>query len=317
MTSTVRLERAIWAGIAVLVILYVVLFLAGVRFFVFKTAVLPVLLAYGVLVRQRLEFVTDWLPLLSMTLLFDAVRGAIWILVDRGYQAYYVGYVIDLERLMFGTPAAPIPFQAYRTPALDAVAVLLHSTHFAYFLIFGLVLWHARRGHFGFFRRALGLLMLFGLIGYAVIPTAPPWIAAQPRFGALDPVEHVVAAMYTAHLPQLYSAFDTNPMAAMPSLHAAFPFLIAVVAWRGFGPRVGAVLSVYALLVMLAVIYLGEHYAVDVVAGVAVAAAAALLARGLNPVPMSFRATLLASAGGIAVAVVLVQLSRAIPARLF
>jgi membrane-associated phospholipid phosphatase len=58
----------------------------------------------------------------------------------------------------------------------------------------------------------------------------------------------------------------SNPVAAMPSLHAAFPFLGFLFAQRLLGWRAWP-LFVYTVIVWLAVVYLGEHYVVDVVGG--------------------------------------------------
>ena len=80
---------------------------------------------------------------------------------------------IDTITLIFGTPAAPIPLQMFRTRTADLVAVLLHASHFAFFIMFAVVLWQTRRRHFGVFARGLGLVMLIGIICYAIIPTAP------------------------------------------------------------------------------------------------------------------------------------------------
>jgi membrane-associated phospholipid phosphatase len=303
--ETVASIRAIWISIVVLAVIYVVLFIGGIRFFVFKTAILPVILAYGLLVRQRAAFVMDWLPLLSATVLFDAIRGAIWIAIQRGYQSYYHEYVVTLEQAIFGVPAMPLPFQLLRTPALDDAAVMVHASHFAFFLLFGLILWHARREHFQLFRRALVFVMMFGLLGYAVIPTVPPWMAAEPGLGFIPPVAHVVQGIYTRYAHELYGSLDTNPVAAMPSLHVAIPVLCALVGWLAYGRRIGIALSVYALTVMFVVIYLGEHYAVDVIAGVIVAVVAVALARRMVSLSLSFRSAVLASAAclGLTVAI--------------
>ena len=81
--------------------------------------------------------------------------------------------------------------------------------------------------------------------------------------------------------------------------------------------RTAIALSVYAVIIMLGVIYLGEHYAVDVVAGVLVAVAAMMAATKMAPVGLSFRATVIVSAIAIAATALLVQLARAVPVRLF
>ena len=298
--------RAIWISAAILAVIYVALFLGGIRFFVFKTAVLPLLLAYAVLVRERATFIADWLPFLGATLLFDAIRGAIYILIQYGYHTYYLGYVIDLEQAVFGVPALTLPLQnAIRLPGFDLAAVMIHGSHFAFFLLFGLVLWHARREHFGYFRRSLVLVMALGLVGYAAIPTVPPWLAARPNFEMIPPILYITEIVYTHYVPEIYGAFSTNPVAAMPSLHAAFPAACAIVGWRAYGRRIGLALAAYATIVMFVVIYLGEHYAVDVVAGVAVAGIATAVASGTKSIGLSLRAAVM-------VGVLLVGLTTAI-----
>jgi membrane-associated phospholipid phosphatase len=256
---------------------------------------MPVFVFYGVFLPSRKVFLADWLPLLSGTVLFDAIRGAIYIAVQGGTLAVFPAYVIELERMFFRTPAVPIVFQSARNGTLDAAAVFLHGSHFAFFLLFGLTLWHLKPSEFGYFRRVLLLIMAGGLIGYAAVPTVPPWLAAS-EFSLLPPIDHVIVHVYTRHFPELYGAFDSNPVAAMPSLHAAFPVACATVAWRAFGRSVGIALGLYATCLILAVMYLGEHYAVDIVAGIVLAAAAAWLGRPSWSSSLSFRKALALSA---------------------
>ena len=310
-------ERAIWISVAILGVVYLALFAAGIRFFVLKTVILPLILAYGLLVRQRVAFMTDWLPLLSATLLFDAVRGAIYIAIQRGYQTFHIEYVVNLEQMVFGVPALTVPLQAaIRSPFFDAAAVLTHASHFVFFLLFGLVLWQIRREHFRVFRRSLVLLMLFGLVGYAVIPTAPPWVAADLT-SLIPGFTYLSGVVYTDFIPELYGTFSTNPVAAMPSLHVAFPLVCAMVGWRAYGPRIGMLLSTYAFFVMCAVVYLGDHYGVDVIAGALVAVLAAELGRRMQGLSLSYRATVAVSVAGVALTYAIVAFSRAMPERLF
>src|SRR5450432_649794 len=52
----------------------------------------------------------------------------------------------------------------------------------------------------------------------------------------------------------------------MPCIHAAFPVLVWLVLWR-LWPRWGWVSVIYPIAMSVAVIYAGEHYLVDVLAG--------------------------------------------------
>jgi membrane-associated phospholipid phosphatase len=65
-------------------------------------------------------------------------------------------------------------------------------------------------------------------------------------------------------------------VAAIPSLHAAYPLLLLLFAWRFFGLR-ALVLAPYVAGVWLAVVYMGEHYVFDVLVGAAYSVAAFVL----------------------------------------
>jgi membrane-associated phospholipid phosphatase len=295
---------ALALGIATLVAIYLWLFVSGDRFFIRKTGVLPVFVLYGLLQRRRVAFLTDWLPLLTGTVLFDAVRGAIYLAEQYMFFPRFATYVIVLERLVVRTPAAPLVLQQWRTHTLDLIAVLIHGSHFAFFLLFGLVLWHSRRSHFDQFRLALLMVMGLGLIAYAVVPTVPPWMAFE-QLHLLPPITHVAKFVYTSYSQELYGTFDSNPVAAMPSLHAAFPMTCALIGWQAYGRRVGIGLALYTVAVMLAVVYLGEHYVVDVIAGAAVAIAAVYLSRRRSIERWSFRQSLAISGSALALTFVL------------
>jgi hypothetical protein len=301
-------DRVIWACVVILIAIYAILFLSGIRFYVLKTVLLPVILLFGILVRDRVGFVADWLPFISGTLVYDAVRGGIWAGIQAGYRGYLVDYVILLERAVFGVDAATFELQAYRSPTLDTVAVLVHASHFIFFFVFGLALWTLKRAHFRVYRRAMLLVMGVGLLGYAIIPTAPPWAAADLK--VLPQLTHITGLAYTHRVPEFYQVFNSNPVAAMPSLHVAFPVACALLAWQAWGARSGLVFLAYALTAMLASVYLGEHYAVDGIAGAILATVAVGLASRMTPVNLSFRASLYVSAMGLVLTVILVHWAR-------
>jgi membrane-associated phospholipid phosphatase len=116
-----------------------------------------------------------------------------------------------------------------------------------------------------------------GAVAYWAIPTAPPWYAA--RHGRLqDARMRRVRRMMIEYGEQfwgerwgdLYDVLGGNPLAAMPSLHFATSLMGAHLLTE-VGPVAGAVGWSYALLLGLALVYLGEHYAADLLAGAALA----------------------------------------------
>jgi membrane-associated phospholipid phosphatase len=115
-----------------------------------------------------------------------------------------------------------------------------------------------------------------GLIGYWALPTAPPWYAAQ--LGELGPSTPAMRRMMLEHgeafwkgaWGPLYDVLGGNPLAAMPSLHFATSVMAAHVL-SDAGPLPGALGWTYALTLGFALVYLGEHYVVDLLAGLALA----------------------------------------------
>jgi membrane-associated phospholipid phosphatase len=113
-----------------------------------------------------------------------------------------------------------------------------------------------------------------GVIGYWALPTAPPWYAAQQgELGSGEPamrrmmVEHGEAFWKSAWSP-LYDVLGGNPLAAMPSLHFATSVMAAHLLTEA-GPLQGALGWTYAVTLGFALVYLGEHYVVDLLAGLA------------------------------------------------
>ncbi|HET9105427.1 MAG TPA: phosphatase PAP2 family protein [Solirubrobacteraceae bacterium] len=116
-----------------------------------------------------------------------------------------------------------------------------------------------------------------GAACYWIIPTAPPWYAA--RLGRFDadgePALRRMMIEYGERFwgerwPGLYDVLGGNPLAAMPSLHFATSLMSARLLSE-VGPVAGAVGFGYASLLGLALVYLGEHYAADLIGGAVLA----------------------------------------------
>jgi membrane-associated phospholipid phosphatase len=180
--------------------------------------------------------------------------------------------------------------------ALDRVVVW---AHWSWFMVPHGTIAYLLARHPSRFPRAAVLTYAVFNIGagvYWLLPTAPPWYAA----GALektgvDAPEVAVRRMMVEYGEQfwrdgwgsLYSVFGGNPLAAMPSLHFATSvmaaFLLAEV-----GPVAGAVGAAYAGTLGFALVYLGEHYVVDLLAGAALTVGVRRLAPSVAPIVARF-----------------------------
>jgi membrane-associated phospholipid phosphatase len=165
-----------------------------------------------------------------------------------------------------------------RWTALDR---LLVWTHWLWFAVphAALVYVLARRPE-RFVRGAVLTYAVFdlGASVYWVLPTAPPWYAApRDQRVAPDPQVRRMMVEYGEFFWEdgwgpLYSVFGGNPLAAMPSLHFATSVMAAILLSEA-GVIAGTVGWSYALTLGFALVYLGEHYVVDLIGGLALTVA--------------------------------------------
>jgi membrane-associated phospholipid phosphatase len=160
----------------------------------------------------------------------------------------------------------------------DSSRFLLTASAWTYwnseFTVIGLMLlWVYLRRHDAFtrFRNTILLANVVGLLGFWLMPTAPPWMF--PDKGFVDGVNHSSALLQTFG----------NSYAAMPSLHAADALIVAwfmVSTSRTIWAK--ALWALWPVWVWFCVIATANHYVLDVLAGIAVALAS-LLATGRLP----------------------------------
>jgi membrane-associated phospholipid phosphatase len=199
-------------------------------------------------------------------LVFNALRA---MANDTGVPIR-TAYAVELDRLMFAgiDPVVWLQsrfFSATEVGLLAFLAVLVHASFFVapHLVAVAALVW--RRSLFSRFVLLYLAVNYAGLLIYFLLPTAPPWMAAQS--GYLDGVERVVF-----HFGHIEAGTDPNPVAAMPSLHMAVTMLIFL--WhRRVVPHLAPASLVYCGLMGVALVYLGEHYVVDLIAGILLAVA--------------------------------------------
>lgn len=200
-----------------------------------------------------------------------------------------VDYPVRVDRLIGcgETPTARLQRALGRPGEVAPLDLALSLVHWAWFAVphgtaAYLLLRHPER-----FPRGAALTAAtfdLGLVVYWSVPTAPPWYAAEA--GRMEPVRRIMVEAgerFWGRIWQpLYSSLEGNPFAAMPSLHFGTSVTAArVLSEVGRGP--GAIGWAYALTLGFGLVYLGEHYVVDLVAGYALAEAVRRAAPAASP----------------------------------
>jgi len=196
---------------------------------------------------------------------------------DRLERRVHIDYPIAVDRLLGLGVAPTVRLQAFSDPAyINRFERALVWCHWVWFMVpHGTLAYVALRRPERFPASAARMYAVFdlGAAFYWTVPTAPPWYAA--RHGRLqDAPVHEVRRMMIEYGEQfwgdrwggLYDVLGGNPLAAMPSLHFATSLMGAHLLTE-VGPVSGAIGWTYVLLLGLALVYLGEHYAADLLGG--------------------------------------------------
>jgi membrane-associated phospholipid phosphatase len=206
-----------------------------------------------------------------------------------------IDYPIDVDTVIgLGRPPTVRLQRAFSSPGrFNRVERVLVWCHWMWFMVpHGTVLYVLARRPERFPSAAVRMYSVFdlGAVFYWAIPTAPPWYAA--RHGRLHdgggPTVRRLMIEYGEQFwgdrwPALYDVLGGNPLAAMPSLHFATSLMGARLLSE-VDPVSGALGWTYAGTLALALVYLGEHYVADILAGGALAEAVRLLSPRAAPI---------------------------------
>jgi membrane-associated phospholipid phosphatase len=226
-------------------------------------------------------FLRDWIPFVALFFAYELMRGY----ADKFGLPIHVSDVVSMERVI-GLGGLPTQFlqglfhsgPAASPDALASISVVFYFLHFPLPLAIGFLLWiHQRRIYYDYVG-ALIVLSMAAFVTFLLLPVAPPWWA--DKYGFVSGVLHLRDTGFNGlssffgfgNYFYSYSVYSisSNDVAAFPSLHAAYPFLAFLFARRAFG-RVGWLMLAYTACVWFSIVYLGEHWVVDIVGGVAYA----------------------------------------------
>jgi len=259
---------------SLLYLFFIFSLLYALNFFLFAPKILLLILIISItLVLGKFKlFINDWFVFLSFIYFSDTMRGLIYLGICKLNKPVLTQYVIHLEKQLFGQ--IPSVFlqnilldksEPLSLSWLEKTLTFIHGTHYIAFLFVGFIIWIYKKQSFREYKLAFYLLVSSGISLYFLIPTTPPWIAYE-LFEAVPELIHFNTEIYNMHIPDLTSKFGTNPVAAMPSLHTAFPLLCAFLLFKYFRWKSWPFL-VYTTAVLFTIVYTGDHYFIDIIAG--------------------------------------------------
>ena len=252
---------------------------------------IAIVTAYGGRTAKRLYF--GVLPLGLVGLLYDAMRFV--ANVGLSESTVHVCDLRSIELSLFGITSAGVHqtlhdwAQAHARPALDMFFAVPYGIFI--FAVLGFEIFLFVTNYRAALRFTWGFLFLnvLGFITYHIYPAAPPWYFhkygcvvdlhahASPGANLLRVDEMMGIRYFTGFYGRSSDVFG-----AVPSLHVAYPLLMAIEGWADRGKLGRAGLVGFYLWMCSAAVYLDHHWVVDVVLGTLYTLLVATLMRRLR-----------------------------------
>lgn len=175
-----------------------------------------------------------------------------------------------LEETLFGSlPTLWLQQHVYTiSPHLiEWSAVIVHASWFFVPPLMAILVSVRRPQSVGSFFRWWISLEALALVSFFLFPLRPPWMT--------DPAVTRIIALHWGSVVRE----DTNALAAMPSLHVAFPLLLSAWFFKENWKLPAVLMFSYSAVIGFEVVLSGEHYVVDVIGSCLIIACIALAAR--------------------------------------
>lgn len=227
---------------------------------------------------QAKEMLKRLLPFVALLLVYESFRGVADQLNTR------VNYLAapDFDKAVFGRlPTASLQDWLWRghTSWYDMALYIPYMLFFVVPLGVALLVWKTRSSHYWRVVATYLTVFFMAFLTFLIFPAAPPWMASQYHY--IEPIVRVSSSVWFSlgiqDFPSVYNHIAPNPVAAVPSLHVAIPVLTSIFMFKLYGRRWGWLSLIYPFVIAFGVVYEGEHYVFDVLAGVLYAFAGYLI----------------------------------------
>jgi len=217
----------------------------------------------GLILRSK-DFLKSSALVVAVLLTYEALQDISGGLVNSGR----VVSLAWMDKAMVGSDFTLDVQRAFLSPTVTTVSIVFYGIH-VFLIIFALGLfWFKDRLVYRGYAYSLVLTSYLALVTFVVLPTAPPWLSGSAQ-NLLASGDKTFPSAFQALQNALLSG-ESDVVAAFPSLHAAYATLFSIFMFR-LGRRYGIVSLPILGGVYFSIIYLGQHYLVDLLGGIAYA----------------------------------------------
>lgn len=266
-TSSRKREPLFWLTLAYILGLFY--FFVIERVFWAPDTLFFLLFVLFILLGQGKRFFLAFAPFIVLLLAYDSFRG----IADQLAGRVNIWPMIRFDEWIGGGTIPTIHLQNLlfneQSHWYNAYFFSVYLMHFITPVLLGIYFWKRRPRLYVPYVVALVGMSFAGFLTYLLFPAMPPWMASEMHH--LPEVHKVSSALWVSvgvqSFPTIYQQIDPNPVAAVPSLHSAYPLLMTLFVARLRKWWLTGIFAFYTVSIWFGVVYMGEHYVIDVIIG--------------------------------------------------
>lgn len=225
-------------GLRAVVLVIAGLVLLSERTFWTPDTLFIILLVVFAVFGQARSFLIRFAPLVILLLAYESFRSLVPHLNTNVHYWEMINFDKWLGQGMLPTSWLQSFMWHGHLQWYDFYFYFLYTIHFLMPIALGVLIWK-KFGDSLYWQFMLALIVLSyaAFLTYLLFPAAPPWMASDQGF--VDPIRRISSdiwwAMGIKDFSSFYANLSPNPVAAVPSLHSAYPTLFALFLNRMYG----------------------------------------------------------------------------------
>lgn len=251
----------------------VVVYVCFLNLFVLRTTPEVIVLQFAILIvifkKLRFkEFAKFWIPFIGLFFTYEFLRGFADDISPFYDTTLYWMYELEMK-LFGGLPTRYLQQTFSGNSSLLNFSAFFYSVFFYYSFFAAFVLWLKKSPVIVSYAKRFIALSFVGLVFFFLIPTAPPWMVDLERGTGIDRflhTENTILHNFLGLSLWKYLIYG-NAVAALPSLHVAWPAFTTHFLIRNFQGKWLYLLLIIPAMIGFSVVLTGEHYIVDVMFG--------------------------------------------------
>jgi membrane-associated phospholipid phosphatase len=227
-------------------------------------AVVVLVMPFIGLATRSKEFVKNTVLIVAVLLTYEALQGVTGIVTHSGSATSLAG----VDQALVGSNLVADVQTAFRSSATTFVSTIFYGLHVFLIVIAFVLFWFKDKAVYRRYTYSLVVTSYLALLTFVAFPTYPPWLA-RTALNLLPSGDGMLPTAFQ-NVAAVFLSGESDKVAAFPSLHAAYATLFSIFMFK-LGRKYGLVSLPILGGVYFSIVYLGQHFLVDLLGGVAYA----------------------------------------------